>query len=359
MKQLLQQHPHPILLGNKLSAETWQQFLDTPAAQQVSVVMDENTAEHCWPIVSNWLPPSISPIIITIPAGEAHKSIEMVQLCWQQWLQAKAGRDLLVLALGGGVLTDLVQFAANTFKRGTDCILIPTSLLGMVDAAAGGKNGINLAGYKNVIGTFSPPKAVCIDLQFLQTLPRPEWHNGLAETLKHAIIEGKALWQFLRLQPALEDINWEKLVADSLRVKLRLVQKDYRDKGIRQLLNLGHTFGHALEAWSMQTAQPLKHGEAVAIGIVYETWLSYLSGYMSKRSANSITRTIRHFFPHLSLTAYSLPDIAPLMQQDKKKQGHTIFFALPVKPGLVKHGLAIEDPKVMEQAFLATQSIFN
>lgn len=330
----------------------------TTTAQQVSVVMDENTAVHCWPLVRKWLPATISPIEITIPAGETHKSIEMVQLCWQQWLQAEAGRDLLVLALGGGVLTDLVQFAANTYKRGVDCILLPTSLLAMVDAAAGGKNGINLAGYKNVIGTFAQPKAVCIDLQFLQTLPCREWYNGLAETLKHAIIEGKGLWRFLRQQPALEDINWEKLVADSLGVKLRLVKKDYRDKGIRQRLNLGHTFGHALEAWSMQTAQPLKHGEAIAIGMVYETWLSALSGYMSKRSANSITRTIRHFFPHLSLTTYSLGEIAPFIQQDKKKQGHTVLYALPIKPGLVKHGLDIQDPKIMEQAFLATQSIF-
>lgn len=331
----------------------------TTTAQQVSVVMDENTAVHCWPVVRKWLPATIAPIEITIPAGETHKSIEMIQLCWQQWLQAEAGRDLLVLALGGGVLTDLVQFAANTYKRGVDCVLLPTSLLAMVDAATGGKNGINLAGYKNVIGTFAQPKAVCIDLQFLQTLPRREWYNGLAETLKHAIIEGKGLWRFLQQQPALEAINWEKLVADSLRVKLRLVKKDYRDKGIRQRLNLGHTFGHALEAWSMQTAQPLQHGEAIAIGMVYETWLSALSGYMSKRSANSITRTIRHFFPHLSLTTYSLEEIAPFIQQDKKKQGHTILYALPIKPGLVKHGLAIQDPKIMEQAFLATQSIFN
>lgn len=326
---------------------------------QLAVVMDENTAEHCWPVFQQALPRQADPQLVVIPAGEAHKSLDMVQYCWQQWLSAEAGRDLLVIALGGGVLTDLVHFAAHTFKRGVDCLLVPTSLLGMVDAAVGGKTGINLGGYKNVIGSFAEPKAVWIDTQFLQTLPRRELHNGLAETLKHGIIDGKGLWRFLKSKPKVDTIQWPRLVADSLQVKLRLVKRDFRDKGIRQLLNLGHTFGHALESWSLQTDEPLQHGEAVAIGMVYETWLAHFSNKLSKRSANTITKTIHHFFPTLSLEPYTLDDLAPYLQQDKKKQGDQVHYTLPYKPGQVRYGEVITDTALHEKAFLATQSIFR
>lgn len=325
----------------------------------VAVVADQHTAEHCWPILQKVLPRQYDPQLIVIPAGEAHKSLDMVQFCWQQWLDAEAGRDMLVIALGGGVLTDLVHFAATTYKRGVDCLLMPTSLLGMVDAAVGGKTGINLSGYKNVIGSFADPKAVWIDTQFIQTLPEREIYNGLAESIKHGIIEGKSLWRFLKSQPKLDKIQWPRLVADSLQVKLKVVKRDFRDKGVRQVLNLGHTFGHALESWSLATDTPLHHGEAVAIGMVFETWLAHFSHKLSKRSANTITRTIRHFFPQLSLEPYTLDDLQPYLQQDKKKQGSALRYALPYKPGQVRYGETVTDADLLEKAFLATQSIFT
>lgn len=347
------------MLGHKLGYSDWINLMGKDTPSLVSVVMDENTAEHCWPVFQKVLPRQIEPQVVVMPSGETHKSLDMVQYCWQQWLSAEAGRDMLVIALGGGVVTDLVHFAANTFKRGVDCMLAPTSLLGMVDAAVGGKTGINLGGYKNVIGSFAEPKAVWIDTQFLQTLPDRELHNGLAETLKHGIIEGKGLWRFLKSQPGLKKIQWERLVAESLQVKIKLVKRDFRDKGIRQLLNLGHTFGHALESWAMKTDEPLQHGEAVAIGMVYITWLAHFSHKLSKRSANTITKTIRHFFPNLSLEPYTLDELQPYLQQDKKKEGTQVHYTLPYKAGQVRYGEVITDAALHEKAFLATQSIFK
>lgn len=352
----LQQQPYPILLGEALAAKAWRQLLDPPA--QLSVVVDENTAKHCWPKITGRLPKGVEPVLVVLPAGEQHKTLDMVQYCWQQWLSAAAGRDLTVLALGGGVVTDLVHFAAATYKRGVRCVLAPTSLLGMVDAAVGGKTGINLGGYKNTIGTFAQPAGVLIDTRFLQTLPERELLNGLAESIKHGIIEGKQLWQFLRHQPRLQQIKWLRLVQDSLQVKLRLVKRDFTDKGIRQLLNFGHTFGHALEAWALKTEHPLHHGEAVAIGMVYESWLAHHLGMLSKRSVNAITRTIQHFFGHLHMEVSQWEELTPYFQQDKKQKGGRFAFVLPQRPGKLRYGITDIPEAAMEKAFLATQSIF-
>ncbi len=232
--------------------------------------------------------------VISFPGGEASKSREIKQVLEDELLKRKLGRDCLIIAVGGGVTTDLVGYLASTYMRGVPVVYIPTSLLAMVDAAIGGKTAVDTPFGKNLIGTFYHPKSIFIDVDFLKTLPQSEWQNGLGEILKYGLIANEAL--FARCEK--DVLHWkegeiiEKLILSSIQTKVGVVELDPDEKGYRRILNFGHTVGHALEHLS-QFAIP--HGEAVAIGCMAESYLSYKLGHLPLKVLDRILKLFRQF----------------------------------------------------------------
>lgn len=232
----------------------------------------------------------------------------------------KLGKDAVIVALGGGCLTDLVAFTASTYMRGVSLVLIPTTLLGMVDAAVGGKTGVDTSFGKNLVGTFYLPKAVFIEESFLKTLPEKEMKNGLSEILKYGLTSDAALWKAAA--------NWKKklafLIHSSIRLKCKIVESDFEEKtGLRRILNFGHTVGHALERIS---DYQMPHGVAVALGCMAECALSHLLGYLSRDSLEEILalyRTLGYSFKKIDLK-----DLNRYMSMDKKAKKGEVRFVL-------------------------------
>jgi 3-dehydroquinate synthase len=218
--------------------------------------------------------------IFFVPRGEKCKTRQIKERIENILLKNGYGRDTVLIALGGGATTDLAGFIASTYLRGIPLILIPTTLLSMVDASIGGKTGINTPLGKNLIGTFYPPKAVICDLETLKTLPHEEWQNGLAEILKLGLTSDSTLWKM-----ALEKNQNLSLIQRAIAKKLEIVKQDPFEKGIRHVLNFGHTIGHAIEVVSHYK---ISHGQAVLLGSVAEAYLSYDLGFLSKNTFDEI-----------------------------------------------------------------------
>ena len=239
-------------------------------------------------------------------------------------LTAKLDRKALVVNLGGGVIGDMGGFCAATWKRGVDFMQVPTTLLAMTDAAIGGKTGIDFQGIKNTIGVFQQPVAVFVDPVFLQTLPERELRSGYAEVIKHALIGGSELTDSLTSSETISSLNWLDILQKSIAVKVRVVQEDPLEKGLRMLLNFGHSIGHALESWFLETEEPLTHGEAIYIGMVCE---AFLVG--NERFQKAVLKLGQHVFPHRKIDTGIFPAIWELMQQDKKNSSGTVRMAVP------------------------------
>ncbi|MEL7221837.1 MAG: 3-dehydroquinate synthase, partial [Bacteroidota bacterium] len=253
-----------------------QQHIDWLQEQQfagIAVLTDTHTAQHCWPLIEPYLAP-LSPRLITVAAGEKHKSLDTCRHIWEQLFECGAGRNWCLLNLGGGVIGDMGGFCAGTYKRGIDFIQIPTTLLSQVDASVGGKLGIDFHGVKNSIGLFRDPRAVWADPNFFATLPDRELRSGFAEIIKHALIADAQQWQELASNPQWNTTDWADWVARSVAIKQKIVAIDPHEKGLRKALNFGHTIGHAIESYFLETATPLLHGEAIAAGMICEAWLS-------------------------------------------------------------------------------------
>lgn len=280
-----------------------------------------------------------------LPAGEENKVLEVCFQVWETLTEAGFGRHDLLINLGGGMVTDLGGFVASVYKRGLAFINVPTSLLGMIDAAVGGKTGIDFAGYKNQIGTFAAAQATYIDTGFLHTLPSQEWTNGFAELLKHALIADATLWKEL-IQ--IENIPFElrsETIQQGVQIKTEIVAQDPTENGLRKILNFGHTIGHALESYYLNTATPLSHGHAVALGLLLESKLSVEQANLTKEEFLSIETRIK------STYALQIPDdiegLWALMQQDKKNDHREVRICLLPHIGscLFDQKLAFEDFK--------------
>ncbi len=266
MKQLLLFTPAPDEALGKLLAKIDFDFL--------FVLCDTHTRELALPLVDHVLPPYR---LITIEAGEENKSLDTVALVWTQLSRDGATRSSLLLNIGGGMVSDLGGFAAAGFKRGIRFVDIPTTLLGAVDAAVGGKTGINFNGLKNEIGVFRPAEAVVVSTRFFNTLPANELLSGYAEVIKHALIDSPEAYREA-LAFDIENVQFETLLPllqRSVEIKERIVGEDLTEQGIRKALNLGHTVGHAIESLSHRRGKPLPHGYAVAWGLVCELLLSH------------------------------------------------------------------------------------
>jgi 3-dehydroquinate synthase len=278
---------------------------------------------------------------ITLPSGEGTKTLESAARLWEEFLKAGLERSSSVVALGGGVIGDLTGFAASAYLRGVRWVAVPTTLLAMIDASLGGKTAIDLPQGKNLVGAFHPPALVVVDPELLLTLPEAELRNGLSEVLKHGILRDPGLfaicaegWQ------SVQSGNWSNLVRRAMAVKIRYILADPYEQGERAALNLGHTIGHAIEQAS---AFKLRHGEAVAIGMVAAARLSVRQGLAQPVLVDQIVQAIDGLgLPHGMPAGMDPEEILDLIQHDKKKRGGQVRFVLPVQIGDVRHGIALE-----------------
>lgn len=275
------------------------------------------------------------PTLVTVPEGEQFKTLETVRSIYEQLLAAGLDRRSTVIALGGGVIGDMAGFAAATYLRGVPFVQIPTSLLAMVDASVGGKTGVDLPQGKNLIGAFKMPQVVLMDTATLATLPSDEFRAGLAEVVKHGIIGAPRLFAELEEEgPA----SLQQLVADAVRVKVNVVEADPYESGLRAVLNLGHTFGHALELVSEFT---LRHGEAVAVGLVAAAHLAADLDYCAPALAERITHLIERLGLPTAVEGYAGDAVYAAMGHDKKRSGKILRFIVPRALGDVT---IIDDP---------------
>lgn len=296
---------------------------------KIFILTDQTTHDMCLPKLQNFLCLKGAQSIV-IKAGDTNKTLDSLAEVWTALSQGGATRHSLMINLGGGMVTDLGGFAASTFKRGIDFINIPTTLLAMVDASVGGKTGINFGGLKNEIGVFSDSKFVIINTQFLDTLDHDNICSGYAEMLKHGLISDNKHWAelvgFNLAQPDLAQL--QRMVAESIKVKERIVTVDPHEHGIRKALNLGHTVGHALESFAMKHGRPVLHGYAVAYGMVCEL---YLSARKTDFPTDKMHQTVRFILDHygrLPYTCDDYPELLELMRHDKKNTSGIINFTL-------------------------------
>ena len=293
------------------------------------ILVDETTERLCLPLVAGF--DSLRDAeIITIGATDQNKTLDSLSHVWSELQKGGATRHSLMVNLGGGMVTDLGGFAASTFKRGLNYINIPTTLLAMVDASVGGKTGINFGGLKNEIGVFSTAKSVILDTTFLRTLDHENILSGYAEMLKHGLISpDSGMWAEL-LTFDLDVIDYyqlSRMLADSVKVKERIVEEDPLEKGLRKALNLGHTVGHAFESLALQR-KPVLHGYAVAYGLVCELYLSCIKTGFPVEKMRQTVRFINEHYGRLAITCDDYPTLLELMTHDKKNLGSDINFTL-------------------------------
>lgn len=309
------------------------QFLKNLKPSKLFILVDENTHEYCLPTVLGNLETEIPFEIIEIEAGEELKTIETATQLWEILSEFEADRKSLMLNLGGGVITDLGGFVASTYKRGIPFINLPTTLLGMCDASIGGKTGIDHQFLKNIVGTFAEPQQIFVYPDFLLTLPFVELRSGFAEMLKHGLIADEKHWKDLS---SIENLNPESIypfIETSMKIKQNVVEIDFKEQNIRKTLNFGHTIGHAVESLFLQSNQLNPHGEAVALGMICETHLSFLENLINAEMEEEIIKKIRKFYPYISINAFSSEQLLALMKNDKKNSDGKISFSLIDKIG--------------------------
>jgi 3-dehydroquinate synthase len=310
---------YPIYFSDSLTQLV--NFIKQGKYSRFFILTDENTSAHCLPLLKEKLGDNEDDYdLIEINAGEESKDIDFCIGVWKMLIDFGADRKSLMVNLGGGVVSDLGGFAASTFKRGIDFVHVPTTLLSQVDASVGGKTGIDIDSIKNIIGTFTQPKAVFIEYDFLKTLPERQILSGLAEMLKHGLICDAAYWDQLKVsdlkKPAAE------LIYRSIEIKNKVVIEDPKEMGIRKSLNFGHTFGHAVETYSLLNDgnKALSHGEAIAIGMICEAYLSHKKIGLSADSLTEIVNVINKLYPKYNILESTFDELYTYMQKDKKNE---------------------------------------
>lgn len=300
------------------------------SAQKIFVLADSNTAQHCLPEIEK----RCEIVLIEIQAGEKHKNIQSTMQIWQALATHFADRNSLLVNVGGGMVCDIGGFAASTFMRGIPFIHVPTTLLAMADAAHGHKTGIDLFEIKNMVGTFAAPLKILIYPKFLRSLPPRELLSGLAEVLKHYIIADASLFhEFWKSNYSTEQIITSKwLLERAIQIKLSIVQRDPLEKNIRKTLNFGHTVGHALESYFLNTHSPLLHGEAVALGMFIETQIAHELKILPTDDALKIETVLLSNFLFRPAVK-NLQKVMELMLHDKKNKSGVPLFSLPNRIG--------------------------
>ncbi len=292
------------------------------------ILMDENTRQYCKKPLLSLYPEFEAAKEIVVESGEKNKNLETVNNIWLQMIQQHADRHALLINLGGGVITDIGGFAASSYKRGISFCHIPVSLLAMIDAAIGGKTGIDYEGVKNAVGSYSYAEKTYINPLFLETLPERHLHSGYAELLKIALVSDKLFWKKLKAEGFNDLTGLAGLIKKAVKLKDKIVIMDPEEKDIRKKLNFGHTIGHAVESCSlMHDTDILFHGESIAIGMICEAWISkkkkMISGSELDEIIYKVIRCSKKYKPEPVID-----ELLDIMANDKKNSGHRINFTL-------------------------------
>ncbi|PCI08335.1 MAG: 3-dehydroquinate synthase [Flavobacteriaceae bacterium] len=305
-------------------------YLANNVPTKIVVLVDENSHEHCYPIFIQQVETTAEIEIIEIESGEENKNIETCISLWNILTELGADRKSLMINLGGGVITDMGGFVASTFKRGINFINIPTTLLSMVDASAGGKTGVDLGVLKNQVGMFSNPEMVLIDSQYLTTVSEREIRSGMAEVIKYGLTYDSKIWNESKNFNGFVSGKMDALIYRSIEIKNEVVLEDPKEHGIRKVLNYGHTLGHAIESYFLESEdkENLTHGEAIAIGMITEAYISNkLFDFPSSILEDIKTNIIRIY----SKVAIKKEDYSPIMElliHDKKNTNGNVNFVL-------------------------------
>lgn len=332
-------------LARELGKEEWQQA-------RYTILLDENTFQHCLPLLITQVEALQEAEFIEVPVGEEGKTLEVATQVWQTLLEGGADRNAVIVNLGGGAVCDLGGFVAAGYKRGIRHINVPTTLLGMVDAAIGGKTAIDFGGVKNSIGHFYPSVLTVIEPAFLDTLPDIELLNGRMETVKTAAVTDPLIYNEL-----ISSFNIQiSVIKEVSRIKTRVVKADPYDHGIRHILNFGHTFGHAVEVYS-----GLPHGLAVGVGMLAAMYLSVKKTGLDKAVYQSYSQWLAKVLPTVghSLPTYTLKDIEQmlgLMHQDKKNRGGAVRCVLLQEVGAAVIDVEVSDNEIRD-TFLSLKSL--
>jgi len=332
-------------------------YIATSPPSKLIVLVDTNTHEHCLPqFLAQLETGDLAIEIIEIPDGEAHKTLDICIGVWQTLSDYRVDRKGLLINLGGGVVTDLGGFVASAYMRGIDYINVPTSLLAMVDASVGGKTGVDLGVLKNQIGIISEGNMVLVDPKFLKTLPKNQLVSGFAEMLKHGLIYDKTYWNTLTKINDLQTTALDELIYDSVVIKNTIVSQDMNEKGLRKILNFGHTLGHAIESHFLHSATPLLHGEAIAVGMILEAYLSSKVTGLSSEALQHISEGILKTFSKISISEEDYQTIIELMVHDKKNSHGNINFVLLEAIGKPKIDCTVSNRLILE-AFTYYQAL--
>ena len=330
-----------IIFTRNISADL-KAFLNKNKSSQVCILVDENTALHCLPSLQFDFP------IISIKSGESNKTLSSCEFIWNEMTKLELDRNAMMINLGGGVIGDMGGFCAATYKRGINFIQIPTTLLSQVDASVGGKLGIDFKNLKNHIGVFQNPAAVFINVDFLNTLPQNQIRSGYAEVIKHCLIADKEKWNEIKTKP-LGKLDWENVVQHSIKIKTGVTTEDPTEKGLRKILNFGHTIGHAIESYFLEIpGKELLHGEAISVGMICEAFIARLKGFISQEDLNEISKYIIGIYDKVEIFDYDMEKILPLTFQDKKNSGRVIMSSLLQEVGKANFNIPITIKEIRE-----------
>lgn len=340
---------YPIYIGKNLLQKA-SEMLHTETYSSVVIITDEYLAK-------NWVEKltqtfKMKPHVIVLKQGEQSKTIETVQTIWKKLLDFGCDRKSLVINFGGGVIGDMGGFAASTYMRGIDFVQIPTTLLSAVDASVGGKTGIDFADIKNIIGTFQQPAAILVDTEVLETLPEREFLSGFAEMIKQGLIQDKEYFYTVTAKKPREFSSDElvNIMEKSCQLKANLVMQDEKEAAERKILNFGHTIGHAIESLSWDTEMPLRHGEAVNIGMIAETQLSNIIGLLSDAETDEIVTALHKTGLPVSVEHLNVKLIVNKIVKDKKNTAGQIKWVLLKHIGKAVYDQTIEDEKIVQKA---------
>jgi len=308
---------------------------------KIICIVDDNTQQHCLPILEQKISRQVN--VIIVKPGEKSKTIETCTKIWKEMMHLGADRHSLVINLGGGVIGDMGGFCAATYMRGIDFIQVPTTLLSQVDSSVGGKLGVDLSSYKNIVGLIKNPNAVHIFPDFVSSLPNREVFSGFSEMIKHALISDKQLWEDIKSTNPLTQTDWTNDIHKSVLVKHKITEIDPLEHSVRKKLNFGHTLGHAIESENLKNEYPLLHGEAIAIGMICESHISYQKGLLNKKVLTEISDIILNLYARHPESVAEVNDIIPHTRHDKKNKGGVVRCTL-----LMDIGEAIIDQQITE-----------
>lgn len=325
-------------------------YLKESNNSKIFVLVDENTHEHCLPKFLSQVETELPIEILEIESGEENKNIDTCSGLWSALSELNADRKSLIINLGGGVITDLGGFIASTFKRGINYINVPTTLLAMVDASVGGKTGVDLDNLKNQIGVINSGDMVLIDTSFLDTLPKNQMHSGLAEMLKHGLINSDLYWEKMKNFIDTDSSNLNELIYDSVLIKNDVVTQDPKEQNLRKTLNFGHTLGHAIESYFLENQNKLSllHGEAIGVGMILECYISHKMLGFPVKKLDQVVTVVKSLYTPIEISNNDYSAIIELLKFDKKNEHGNINFVLLKDIGLHKIDCQVNNDLLIE-----------